>query len=79
MQRIVDATDDVEALKRLCKQLLQAAACQVSATRWALEQLMDAQRAEVRALRSKGEGEGQAGSGGVLAPVQGEAKAEHIA
>lgn len=44
MQRVVDGAHDVEELRGLCKQLLQATAVQTSATRWALERLMEAER-----------------------------------
>jgi hypothetical protein len=36
MGRVIDATSDVEALRKLSKQLVQAWHCQKAATRWVM-------------------------------------------
>jgi len=36
MNRVIDATSDIEALRRLSKQLVQAWHCQKAATRWVI-------------------------------------------
>jgi hypothetical protein len=36
MNRVIDATSDIEALRRLTKQLVQAWHCQKAATRWVI-------------------------------------------
>lgn len=38
MNRVIDGTADIGALKQLCKQLLQAWMTQKSATNWAMRQ-----------------------------------------
>lgn len=45
MTRVVDAATDIEELRRLCRQLIQAWHCQKAATHWAIEQAMDSDRA----------------------------------
>lgn len=40
MGRLVDATSNVDDLRKLCKQVIQAWFCQKAATRWAIDQAM---------------------------------------
>jgi hypothetical protein len=42
MLRMVDTSEDVAALRALCKQLIQAWFSQKAATRWAIDQAMAA-------------------------------------
>lgn len=62
MGRAIDATEDIESLKKLSKQLVSAWFTQKAATLWALHQQLDPPGACTQALEARQAGlrEGQA-------------------